>query len=267
MKNHLEQVLAADTIQFKEEELTFMLANIGSVDPELRDGIIYSLFYRGFSEGFLTPSQIQTITKTIINENYLYRDIDQSESDGVFTRSFTALLGTLILTYDKQPPYKAYLSETDKEWLFKNSQDYLIQEHDYRGYVPIKGWAHSIAHGGDFLGSAVGHEDFPRIQVENVLKVLEIVLLTSRPTPLIDDEEQRLVPVIVRLLETDKLPVEILSIWLENLLASLPVYRGELPHFYTRLSVKFFLFHLYFKLKAKNLLTTNVASIISDYCQ
>lgn len=50
MQNELEKLLElpAIKINFKDDQVKFMLENIGDSNPQLRDDIIYTLFARVF---------------------------------------------------------------------------------------------------------------------------------------------------------------------------------------------------------------------------
>src|SRR5699024_1318834 len=69
-----------------------MLDNIGSVDPELRDTLIFNSFGKLILEDYLTISQMKHILDVCFNN--LFFDIGQQVSDSVFTRSFSAGYGT-----------------------------------------------------------------------------------------------------------------------------------------------------------------------------
>ncbi len=64
-------------------------------------------------------------------------------------------------------------------------------EKDFRGYVKDKGWAHSIAHGSDFLGSTFSHPDFMANNTADIFAIIETIFQNMQG-PFIDDEEQRL---------------------------------------------------------------------------
>lgn len=105
----------------------------------------------------------------------------------IFTRSFTALLGALVLSADAE---SAFLTDDQRQVWFANALQYLPSETDRRGYVPGHGWAHAIAHGSDFLDSAVQHPAFPAAQLPAAAQTVSAVLLATT-APFADDEEER----------------------------------------------------------------------------
>lgn len=142
---------------FTNAKVNLLFKNIGNLNPTIRDDFVYTLFARGFLESAFTHEQEQNVINAFIKEKGLFQDIDKPENDGVFLRSFSALLGSVILEKDKETKI---LTATDRNILFDWSIDYLMHEKDYRSFVETKGWSHSVAHGSDFLSAALSHPKF-----------------------------------------------------------------------------------------------------------
>ncbi|MDF8366051.1 DUF2785 domain-containing protein [Weissella paramesenteroides] len=122
----------------------------------------------------------------------------------VFTRSFSALLGGIILEFDE---YSKILSDNQRNKLFKWSIQYLQLENDYRGFVTNKGWAHAIAHGSDFLGSSLSHTKFHLTNVSELFITLKKVI-NRLETPFIDEEESRLASAFKLGVQAENISVE-----------------------------------------------------------
>ncbi|WEV40882.1 DUF2785 domain-containing protein [Lactobacillus sp. ESL0681] len=193
MINELEQLLQAPTASFQinENQLNFMLTNLGNPDSHLRDDLIYTLFARAMAEDAFTPNQIKKIVQYFFTEQPLFSKITSPASDAIFERSFAALLGELLLTKDKS---NHILTEQQRNTLFSWSITYLKNENDYRGYVKGKGWAHSLAHGSDFLGSSLAHPLFKSSNIASTAEIWSIIptILTKITQPLVDDEPERI---------------------------------------------------------------------------
>lgn len=188
MQNELQQLLAQpDPLSFTEAQIQWLLAHIGDSDGAIRDGLTYTLLARGFMAGGFTNSQKQLIARQTTAGETLFTG-QGSESDLIFTRSFTALLGALILSADAE---SAFLTGEQRQVWFANALKYLPSETDRRGYVPGHGWAHAIAHGSDFLDAAVQHPAFPAAQLPAAARAVSAVLLATT-APFADDEEERL---------------------------------------------------------------------------
>ena len=190
MQKELEKLANLDSgkITFKDSQIDYMLQNIGNIDPHLRDDVVYTLFARGFFENSFTSEQKAKIVTNFINSKSLFKGIEQPENDLVFLRTFSALLGSLILEDDKK---SSILDTTERNTIFNWSICYLKKEKDFRGYVKNKGWAHSVAHGSDFLGSTLSHPDFMANNSADIFAIIETVFQNMQG-PFIDDEEQRI---------------------------------------------------------------------------
>lgn len=216
MKEHLEGIvnksINLDLINLNEL-IEFMLKNIGNTDGYLRDNLIY----RGFCELILneqfTEEQLVLILKTCLDNEHLYLNITHNDpSDEVFTRSFSALVITLILGIDRENrslPEKLAVEAIDR------SIHYLFLENDYRGFDNTKGWAHTVAHGSDLLTEAIRHPLMMDFQlVCSALQSLKSCLHTEYA--LIDEEEERMLPVIDALLDKGLTDEQLLT-WIKGL--------------------------------------------------
>ncbi|WP_100333971.1 DUF2785 domain-containing protein [Bacillus alkalisoli] len=223
-----------------------MVDNIGSVDPELSDELIYSTFIRVINEEILTVNQFQYLLKICLDENHLFYKIGEKNTDSVFTRSFSSLVIAGLLSKDRQ---LGLLSDKDYKKLFDRSVKYLENEQDTRGYVEEKGWAHSVAHGADLLVSLVRHPKFTDENCMDVLKTLHNCLY--KDATYIDDEEERLIFVIEALMEK-KLDDKEMEQWILQILHHLELtFDNEAfsrNYFRTKFNIANFLKTLYFRI-------------------
>ena len=195
MENELKKLLSMpDPLQFNQHQCEWLLDHIGDPNAEIRGNLVYSLLARGFlTEGFTTAQRKAIATRTT-QQAQLFTGLNNSDNDKVFTRTFTALLGAILLETDSSKPFL-----TDKQiqtwidWALK----YLQVETDWRGYVPVKGWAHGIAHGSDLLAAAAAHPKITTAQLQQALDVVANVLAQQKK-PFLDDEEERLAMVVLR---------------------------------------------------------------------
>ena len=74
-----------------------MLENIGSIDPDLRDELIYGSFHIMFLKTNVLNDYFRDILNVCTNNDHLFYKIGEQNSDSVFTRSFSVLLIPLIL--------------------------------------------------------------------------------------------------------------------------------------------------------------------------
>ena len=190
MQEELEKMVQLESgkLSFTDNQIDFMLQNIGNLDPYLRDDVVYTLLARGFTENSFIPEQKAKIVTTFISSRNLFKGIEQPQNDLIFLRTFNALLGELILESDNDKPI---LTDSERQLLFDWSIRYLKEEKDFRGYVTTKGWAHSVAHGSDFLGATLSHHDFKPKSVSAIFDVITSIFQNLK-NPFVDDEEQRI---------------------------------------------------------------------------
>lgn len=71
-----------------------MLAHIGTVDPELRDDLIYATLATWIMKPMFTPDQLRWLLNCSMDEEHLFYRIGEQATDSVFTRTFSALPST-----------------------------------------------------------------------------------------------------------------------------------------------------------------------------
>ncbi|MGO1058833.1 DUF2785 domain-containing protein [Planococcus sp. FY231025] len=181
--------------QQRAELTAAMLEEIGSIDEELRDELVYSTFFRLAAEEVLTDRELASILDVCLDENHLFLKISEPSEDAVFTRSFSSLVIALVLFQDKT---RKFPPTAKVEQVFRRSVEYLQREQDIRGFVEGKGWAHSIAHGADMLAEAAGHPGIDLDCAEESLAAVESCLFKQGQYN--NEEDDRLIFVIEALI-------------------------------------------------------------------
>ena len=226
-----------------------MVEHIGSVDSELRDKLIYTLFYRLIIEENLVEHELLQELLEFCLDKLLFKGIGDKDTDTVFTRSFTTLLIALILHRDNEDNF---LSQ-EKVYNIKNQLlDYINQENDLRGYVPIKGWAHSIAHVSDAIDELVKSTKLDRRYYIEILTLLWNKIYVSTSVYVHDEDERILFP-ILEMLTNGLAQVEIEAL-LEQLPASLKSQKElleEEAYWLLYFNCKTFLKTFYMKINTK----------------
>lgn len=243
-------------IDFKQNDLDDIveriLENIGSIDPELRDNLIFNTLGKFISEDYLDGKQMEYITLVCLDN--LFLGIDEINSDLVFTRSFSSLIIGLLLQKDRK---KQFLQDEIVLKVINKSKEYLNLEKDIRGYVEVKGWAHSIAYGADLLTETVRHPRFNNELSAEYLETIKHCLFKegATKTPFIDEEEERLIFVLEALIDKG-LTKFIINTWIleiSNTLNELKNKQGYSSQFFwKRSNVINFLKGVYFRLLYKN---------------
>jgi len=118
-----------------------------STDPELRDELGFEICASWVRRpGILSDEDVRKLLRLHLSN--IEKGLGESESDGVFLRSFSALHLSQIATRDLKQPF---LTPAERSELVTASCRVLREERDRRGFVEAKGWAHPIAHNADLL--------------------------------------------------------------------------------------------------------------------
>jgi len=262
MKNDIERLLTTDTAKYSDQQCMWLLEHIGDLNGDIRDRIVYGSFCHGFLDNNFSTEQMKMIANYVTENELLFLNIDENNNSHIFTRTFTALLGSLLLHKDKQHPFLTSLQR--QKWL-EWAITYLTVEKDWRGFINEHGWAHSIAHGSDLLAEAVSHPSFSADQLKRSLLTVKSIL--NRQTgPFENDEEERLAMIILSHSNSSKRNFKDTLDFLEQLNTSLWTQyqdtEGSRTSYYQISSWKRILMTLYFNsLKYK----TTVKPMIDQY--
>ena len=123
-----------------------LITYIASTDPELRDTIGLEAFYHWLKQGLYRLNDLRSINKRLITN--LQQNIGETGNDAAFLRSFSALWLANIVSHDNEVKI---LGQDDIHPILEAALVYFSAEHDIRGYIPVKGWVHAIAHTADLL--------------------------------------------------------------------------------------------------------------------
>jgi hypothetical protein len=169
-----------------------MVEHIGSTDSELRDKLIYSSFYQLIIEKNQIEHELLSELLDLCLSDLLFRGIGENGTDTVFTRSFTTLLIALILYRDNEDNF---LSQAMVFTIKDKLLDYINLEKDLRGYVPVKGWAHSVAHLTDAIEELVKSSKIDKKFYIRILKVLWSKVFISTSVYIHNEDERILIPI------------------------------------------------------------------------
>lgn len=208
------------------DELTAELtAMLGSTRPEVRDGTafpalatwiangVYDDLLAGLGDGMVAGLSV---------------GVGEDGTDSVFRRSFSALILGACIERDNQRhllPGAKILEWGDR------AMTWFLTERDTRGYVPEKGWAHTVAHGADTLGALA---ESPHLAGPEHTVLLDIVAerLLDQPAdaPLASGEPDRLAAAVMQVLRRNTLGVDALEPWVHRIGAAANPYRGPVDH-------------------------------------
>ncbi|HEY7415166.1 MAG TPA: DUF2785 domain-containing protein [Ktedonobacteraceae bacterium] len=189
-----------------------LLSNLSSTDEELRDELSYMLLARGvLAKRLLNSEQLEKLLLTVLDENHLFYGIGDKGTDTVFMRSFSNLIIAAILYTDAREPMLApdLIAQT-REALLRYAQS----EHDWRGYVAGKGWAHAMAHLADALDECAQHPATTSADREKLLTLLSGLVKIA--DPLYHEEDMRLATVVYHIILGKQVSDSFLVRWLDS---------------------------------------------------
>jgi len=127
--------------------LVEMNALLASDDPVLRDDVAYSAAERWIlRDRRLSPADLRRLLQ-LWTAN-LDDGLGDARGDRVFKRSFSALCLSLIAAADLSAPF---LEPAEARAFFDRILEYFQKERDLRGFDPVHGWMHTVAHTSDTL--------------------------------------------------------------------------------------------------------------------
>jgi Protein of unknown function (DUF2785) len=194
------------------ELLPGLLDLLGSPDPFLRDEVGYKLLARWIVHDQLVgPEELRECAERLLPDLRYGLDGDTDEH-AVLRRSFSALALAIIAYRDVE---EQFLEPAEVNRLFDAGLDYLLEETDRRGWVPEMGWVHATAHAADLLKFLVRNPVTDRDDHGRVLTALQ-ALLTRPGQIFVDDEEDRLVLVVVDVLGRETIGDAELVEWIDG---------------------------------------------------
>lgn len=242
------QRIEKDKYQLREGEqhqdfLPLLLQYIGDPEPELRDNLIYPMFYMWIKEEKrFNGEELRSLLTVLTDENHLFYNIGSVEDQSVFTRSFSALPIALIVQRHRQ---KQFLKQSEIEQLMHVMLRYYKEEKDLRGYITIGGWAHSASHGADVFVELVQCEESSVPMLREVLVAISGMLQNGKHI-FCDEDDERLVNIVDTMIDQVLLPHQYLTDWVNSLAqcCNFPRSRSQVV---ARVNSKNFLRSLYFR--------------------
>lgn len=137
-----------------------------------------------------------------------------TSSDTVFRRSSSARVITECIKRDTTA--RLVSPDTVMRW-GDRVMSWFVRERDLRGYVPGKGWAHTLARGADALQALAGSPGMGRLELTVILDVLADRLIEPTEFRILHGEDDRLAATTMTLLRRDLLGSDVLDPWVARL--------------------------------------------------
>jgi hypothetical protein len=191
-------------------ELTTML---GSPDPHMRDGLAYPTLAtwidRGVYDDLLAGLGDGMAAGLTVG-------LGERDTDSVFRRSFSVLL--LAECIDRTNREGLLPGAKLLEWGDRLASWYL-REQDLRGFVPGKGWAHTVAHGADALGILARSAHIGTNELTVLLDVIGDRVLSTGDAPFLHGEPDRMALATMTVLRRNVVPLSVVEPWIARIAA------------------------------------------------
>ncbi|MEB2282404.1 DUF2785 domain-containing protein [Lysinibacillus xylanilyticus] len=226
-----------------QDFLPLLLLYIGDPQPELRDNLIYPMFYMWIKEeNRFSEEELRSLLTVLTDENHLFYNIGSEDDQTVFTRSFSALPIALIIQRHRQNPF---LNQEEIEQLMQAMLRYYKEEKDLRGYLSVGGWAHSASHGADVFVELVQCEESSVAMLREVLFAISGMLHNGIHI-FSDEDDERLVNIVDTMIDKELLPHQEIADWI-SCLAQCCYFPKSRSQVIARVNSKNFLRSLYFR--------------------
>ena len=184
---------------------------LGSTDPELRDDIAYIVYANWLKRDMFTKEEVRAHVDELLAN--FEKGIGETESDSIFLRTFSVLLLAEIVHNDNKKP----LLEKDQiQSILAKGLWYLDAEKDPRGHIPVKGWAHALAHTADLMLVLGKNRQTKKGDLEKILQGIANKLVHSTNWVYIHGEDDRLANAVMLTLQRNLVSTNFLGAWLKS---------------------------------------------------
>lgn len=189
-----------------------LLSLFGNIDPKLRDDLAYTILVEWVEHDLYTPDELRQIIAGLSAN--LEIGIGETETDSVFLRAFSVLALALIVYYDNK---NSFLKSEEIEAILVIALQYLATEKDPRGYVPVKGWAHALAHTADLFLVLVKNTNTGAPEHIRILSEITQKLTAKTRWVYVHGEDDRLSAIVLTVFRRGLLDLPIIIEWLDSL--------------------------------------------------
>lgn len=246
---------AQNDFRFSESEdlseiILAMLNHIGSTDSFLRDDLIYSAFGTWIlRDNMLDHEQLRYLLSKILDEQHMFYEIGEQNTDSVFRRSFSVLILPLMLIAHRS---HSFLTMAEIYQIKEKLLYYLMSEKDCRGFIAEKGWAHSIAHAADALDDLAQCSELNQFDLAEILVVIHHMICTKEAS-YVHSEEERIVTAVIAIVRRKLLSdVEIVQ-WIQSFVDCTLQIKSMPEGQIVLTNTKSFLQSMYFRLLWENI--------------
>src|SRR6516164_4412413 len=209
------QAIAKSKYAVPEHESADALAHelsafLASPDPELRDDLAYSILGTWIlrkNSPLSGPTLIELTDEWRAN---LKDGLGESGTNSVLKRSFSALCLSAMAEREAKLPF---MGGERYHQLVKEAAQYLVSEHDLRGYDAQLHWIHATAHAADLLHALAESPLLRKEEAANILDAIALRLFTA-PEVYTQGEQDRLAAAVLPVLRRSDFDPALFDRWL-----------------------------------------------------
>jgi len=229
-------------------ELTAELLDfMRSPDPLLRDEFGYQLLTHWIMNGQYDDKQLRDFMARWLHD--WNSGLGESGSDTVITRSFAALMLSILIYRDMQA---SFLTNDEIATLVDDALETFADEADWRGYDKEKGWLHALAHMADVFKFLARNRKSTPQQHMRILDGIAQKLTQKTTNRLTHSEDERLALAVIEILKRQTLSEPQLRSWANDLIAVKELSAEDAPFeadvYGAYQNTKHFLRALYFRI-------------------
>jgi hypothetical protein len=160
----------ADTSE-RQRRAIELLDCLGDPDPRVRDGIASTALNIWLRGGALEPATRLSLAELLLPM------VEADEDPAGFRRPFAALALAEVARADRLAPT---LPDDVRRRIVSAATQYLRSTRDYRGYDPIEGWRHAVAHGADLILQIGVHPATTEPEARELIEAITTQLAPTR---------------------------------------------------------------------------------------
>lgn len=192
--------------------LADLFSHLGDPDPLWREEVAFPLLAQWIFKRGLRDDERGLLAKDAIAG--LRVGLGTKENDSVFLRSYSTLVLCAIVERDLK---HAFLRPLDFRRILASALRLLDREEDIRGFVPGKGWAHTLAHLADLFDALAKSPHTRRQDLQRMLRSVAKKLCKPTSTVLGYGEPVRLAKAVITILDRGLVPKPFIRSWIDSL--------------------------------------------------
>jgi len=177
-----------------DEDIQLAISQLANPSPKYRDTGAFLFLSDIIQNELISENQLRWLTQSLVSDEQLFSHILEPENDGIYGRSFSILVLSLLLFTQRTKTH--FMSADQLDLVINQIALYVALERDTRGFIGTNGWAHAFTHSGNVLAELFM---MPEIMRADKLFLLASILAGYRELkqPLMMGETERLVEVIM----------------------------------------------------------------------